>query len=333
MKDLIVIGSHCPDFERQEILNKCIDYLQPVRNDFDILISSHVLIPDFISNKVDYIFYDKNNELLYDSKYQNKPWFTPSGSDLYIQSIYVNEYNTYLAVYRLLISGFGFAKVMGYSKAHYIEYDVHLKNTNELYDNSQLLDSYGIVLYKGELNKNLYQSEFSHGFFQSVDIENLDDTFLYYNKENLLSLLENSPNKINEKVTQDIHEKNKKGLLYKDVNIFMEQGCDLFLSEKTLKEKRLTWAVPFYHIKNESVDFIVLNTFSEKPISVKVIVNSKIYNVDNLQENGWYLWSFGSILLDYEIIIYCDNKIKNVININDENREELKKFNYATTNN
>ena len=333
MKDLIVIGSHCPDFERQEILNKCIDYLQPVRNDFDILISSHVLIPDFISNKVDYIFYDKNNELLYDSKYQNKPWFTPSGSDLYIQSIYVNEYNTYLAVYRLLISGFGFAKVMGYSKAHYIEYDVHLKNTNELYDNSQLLDSYGIVLYKGELNKTLYQSEFSHGFFQSVDIENLDDTFLYYNKENLLSLLENSPNKINEKVTQDIHEKNKKGLLYKDVNIFMEQGCDLFLSEKTLKEKRLTWAVPFYNKKNESIDFIVVNTFSEKPISVKVIVNSKIYNVDNLQENGWYLWSFGSILLDYEIIIYCDDKIKNVININDENREEFKKFNYATTNN
>ena len=113
----------------------------------------------------------------------------------------------------------------------------------------------------------------------------------------------------------------------------MEQGCDLFLYEKTLKEKRLTWAVPFYHIKNESVDFIVLNTFSEKPISVKVIVNSKIYNVDNLQENGWYLWSFGSILLDYEIIIYYNDKIKNVIIINDENREEFKKFNYATTKN
>ena len=63
-------------------------------------------------------------------------------------------------------------------------------------------------------------SEFSHGFFQSVDIENLDDTFLYYNKEKLLTLLENSPNKINEKVTQDIHEKNKKGLLYKDVKQF-----------------------------------------------------------------------------------------------------------------
>jgi hypothetical protein len=333
MKDLIVIGSHCPDFERQEILNKCIDYLQPVRNDFDILISSHVLIPDFISNKVDYIFYDKNNELLYDSKYQNKPYFTPGGTNLYIQSIYVNEFNTYLAVYRLLISGFGFAKVMGYSKAHYIEYDVHLKNTNELYENSKLLDNYGVVLYKGQLNKNLYMSQFSHGFFQSVDIENLDDTFLYYNKEKLLSLLENSGNKINEKVTQDIHEKNKKGLLYKDVNIFIEQGCDLFLSETTLKEKRLTWAVPFYHIKKESIDFIVVNTFSKKPISVKVIVNSKIYNVDNLKENAWFVWSLGSSLLDYEIIIYYDDKIKNVININDDNREEFKKFSYATTSN
>ena len=333
MKDLIIIGSHCPDFQRQEILNTCIDYLQSVRNDFDILISSHTIIPDFISNKVDYVFYDKNNEFLYDSKYQNKPWFTPSGTDLYIQSIYVNEFNTYLAVYRLLISGFGFAKVMGYSKAHYIEYDVHLKNTNELYENSKLLENYGVILYKGELNKVLYKSEFSHGFFQSVDIENLDDTFLYYNKEKLLKLLENSPNKINEKVTQDIHEKNKKGLLYKDVNIFMEQGCDLFLSETSLKEKRLTWAVPFYNKKNENVDFIVINTFSEIPLSVKVIVNSKIYNFDNLKKNTWFLCSFGSILLDYEIIIYYDGKIKNVININDDNREEFKKFNYATTKN
>ena len=57
MKDLIIIGSHCPDFQRQEILNTCIDYLQSVRNDFDILISSHTIIPDFISNKVDYVFY------------------------------------------------------------------------------------------------------------------------------------------------------------------------------------------------------------------------------------------------------------------------------------
>ena len=113
----------------------------------------------------------------------------------------------------------------------------------------------------------------------------------------------------------------------------MEQGCDLFLSETSLKEKRLTWAVPFYNKKNENVDFIVINTFSEIPLSVKVIVNSKIYNFDNLKKNTWFLCSFGSILLDYEIIIYYDGKIKNVININDDNREEFKKFNYATTKN
>ena len=72
---------------------------------------------------------------------------------------------------------------MGYKKAHYIEYDVHLKNTNELYENSKLLDKYGVILYKGEIYKHLYKSEFSHGFFQSVDIEYLDETFLYYNRE------------------------------------------------------------------------------------------------------------------------------------------------------
>jgi hypothetical protein len=331
MKDLIVIGAHCPDFERQEILNKCIDYLQSTKNEFDILITSHVPVPDFISNKVDYVFYDKNNEFLYETKYQNKPWFLPSGTDLSIESGFVNEYNTYLAVYRLLISGFGFAKVMGYKKAHYIEYDVHLKNTNELYDNSNLLNDYGVILYKGEIQKHLYQSDFSQGFFQSVNIDYLDETFLYYDRDKLLRLLENSPNKINEKVTQDIHEKNKKGLLYKDVNVFIEQGCDLFLSETTSKEKRLTWAVPFHNRTSDNLEFFIVNTFSKEPISSKVIVNSKIYNFDNLTELSWRLCSFGPIGLDYEIIIYYDGKIKNVININDENREEFKKMSYSKT--
>ena len=115
MKDLIVIGSHCPDFERQEILNKCIDYLQPIRNDFDILISSHVHVPEFISNKVDYVFYDKNNDLIYDLKYLNQPWFSPI-EGMTILSTYISEHSTYLAVYRLLILGLGFAKMFKYKK-------------------------------------------------------------------------------------------------------------------------------------------------------------------------------------------------------------------------
>jgi cellulose synthase/poly-beta-1,6-N-acetylglucosamine synthase-like glycosyltransferase len=104
-----------------------------------------------------------------------------------------------------------------------------------------------------------------------------------------------------------------------------------FYLKQQKKEKRLTWAVPFYNRENENLDFLVVNTFSKDPISIKLIVNSKIYNFDNLTEYAWSLCTLGSINLDYEIIIYYDGKIKNVININDENREEFKKLSHSTT--
>ena len=36
MKDLIVIGSYCPDDERLELLNKCVENFGQIKNDFDI---------------------------------------------------------------------------------------------------------------------------------------------------------------------------------------------------------------------------------------------------------------------------------------------------------
>ena len=46
MKDLIIIGSHCPDFERQEILNKCVDYLKSIRTDFAVMYGNICFLGD-----------------------------------------------------------------------------------------------------------------------------------------------------------------------------------------------------------------------------------------------------------------------------------------------
>jgi hypothetical protein len=37
MKDLIVIGAYCPDKEREDMLNRCVDSLLPLKDDFDFL--------------------------------------------------------------------------------------------------------------------------------------------------------------------------------------------------------------------------------------------------------------------------------------------------------
>ena len=78
MKDLIVIGAYCPDKERENLLNRCVDSIQNIRGDFDIMISSHSIIPEYITQKVDYVFFDKNNKIITDWKYLNQPWFCPT---------------------------------------------------------------------------------------------------------------------------------------------------------------------------------------------------------------------------------------------------------------
>jgi len=97
MKDLILIGAHCPDDEREKLLNKCIDSLLSCKDEYDILICSHTEIPSYITKKVDYVFYDKNNDLIYDLNYLNQPWFSPFlGNKIY--STFITGYSTYLAV-------------------------------------------------------------------------------------------------------------------------------------------------------------------------------------------------------------------------------------------
>ena len=149
MKELILIGAHCPDDERESLLNECVNSLQKCRNEYDILICSHTEIPSYITKKVDYVFYDKNNDLITDLKYLNQPWFSPI-EGMTILSTYIGQNSTYLAVYRLVTAGLGFAKMFKYKKVHYIEYDTIMNDLSELYDNSKLLDEYDNVVIQKE---------------------------------------------------------------------------------------------------------------------------------------------------------------------------------------
>ena len=194
MKDLILIGAYCPDYEREKLLNDCVDSLQRCRNDYDILISSHTEIPKYISQKVDYTFYDKNNDLITDLKYLNQPWFSPMDG-MTILSTYIGKHSTYLAVYRLLIFGLGFAKMFKYKKVHYIEYDTVMNDLSELYDNSKLLDEYDNVVIQKEQRDYELNLAWPMGNFMSFKVDKIDEIFTTYDKEKLLDILFKSDGK------------------------------------------------------------------------------------------------------------------------------------------
>ena len=329
MKDLIVIGAHCPDKEKEEILNKCIDSLLPLKDDFDFLITSHTIIPEYIAKKVDYTFYDKKNDLITDWEYCNKPWFSPVDG-ITIVSTLITGYSTFLAAYRIFIGALGLARNFKYNKVHWIEYDSLFGNFDDFYDNSKLLESHVAVQYKKEYKNYEKNLEWGYGCFQAINVEKLDNIFLIYDREKLMDILKKCPNKTNEKITQEIYEKNGGKIYFKDFNDLISKNNQLNLSENFSKNSMDYWTVPFYNTKEDKVSVIVWNNKDEEPINVNFIINNeKIITFKDVNKFEWKMGDIGDIDGIDSIITLVNGEKKNEIKFNNNLREIFKKTNYT----
>jgi len=329
MKELILIGAYCPDDDREKLLNNCIDSLQGCKDDYDILICSHTIIPEYITKKVDYVFYDKNNDLITDLKYLNQPWFSPVDG-MTILSTYIGENSTYLAVYRLLILGLGFAKMFKYNKVHYVEYDSVMNNHNELYSNSKLLDEYDNVVYQKE-QKNYEQNiAWPIGNFMSFKVDSIDELFTTYDKEKLLKILLDTSGKTNEKITNDIMKMNGNSIYIKDYNLLEENNIEVGLSRNTERDAMNYWAVPYFNTKENKVSVVVWNNKDEVPINVNFIVNqNQIVHVNGIKKFEWQIKDIGNIEEINSILVLVNNRVKTNIVFDEKTRELFKKTNYT----
>jgi len=332
MKDLIVIGAYCPDKEREDMLNRCVDSLLPLKDDFDFLITSHSIIPEYIAKKVDFTFYDKKNDLITDWEYCNKPWFSPF-DEMTIVSTLITEYSTFLAAYRIFIGALGLAKNFKYSKVHWVEYDSLFTDYDDFYENSKILDNNVAVQYKKEYKNYEKNLEWGYGCFQAINVDKLDETFLIYDKDKLMDILRNCPNKTNEKTTQEIYEKNGGSIFFKDFNKITSKNNFFNLSDKTSKDSMDYWAVPFYNTKEDKVSVIVWNNKDETPINVSFIINNdRLITFNNVNKFEWRMSDIGNIDNIESILILVNNKIKTNLIMNDKNRELFKLTNYTQFN-
>lgn len=329
MKELILVGAYCPDDEREKLLNECIDSLQKCRNDYDILICSHTEIPTYITKKVDYVFYDKNNDLITDLKYLNQPWFSPIDG-MTILSTYIGENSTYLAVYRLVISGLGFAKIFNYKKVHYIEYDTIMNDLSELYDNSKLLDEYDNVVIQKEQRDYEENIAWPMGNFMSFKVDSINELLTIYDKEKLLKILFDSNSKTNEKITNDIMKMNNNTIFIKNYDEIKLKDIQFALSNNTSKETMNYWTVPYYDTKDDKVSLIVWNNKDEIPITVNFIINNdRIITFKDVKKFEWKLGDIGDINDIDSIITLVNGTKKNEIKFDNDLREIFKKTNYT----
>jgi len=328
MKELIVIGAYCPTPESKKLLLDCLKPLQSSRDLYDILIVSHLPVENYIYDYVDYIFFDKNNEMIYDLEYLNPPWFSPNNEMKAISS-YVTGSNTYLAVYRLLIAGFGIAKTMGYKKIHWIEYDSFLSDTKFLSSNSQKLDNYIAVQYVDNLiHNNLL---WGYGCIMSVNLTKLNKTFLEYSKEQLLKLLSENDYKTCESITEDVFLMDGHSIHKEEFSSLTNQGNKFNLSRNLPSNEMDNWVVPCYNKDTDNIEGLVWNNKFEKPIKASFIINdTKIISFENVVLYSWQFKSLGNIDEINTITILVNDKIKLKIdfNITDKNLFKIKSYLY-----
>ena len=337
MKDLILIGAHCSTLEKRNVLNKLVDSFQPIRKDYDLMIVSHLPISNDISEKVNYAFYDSDNKKLTEWHYLNSPWLYLN-QDSIITSVFFCTYgakSNYLAIYRLFIMGFSFAKSFGYRKVHYIEYDCYMERFDELYDNTKLLDEYDAVMYckfkQSEINEK--ESSVPVGHFHSVRMDNMHDLFLKYDETKLKEILTSCDFRTNEYTTEKIYKMANFNILYKSHKL-LESNNSYFnkSADISLLDNKIPWIAPFYDIKNDIVCVIFYNHIKDHiSENLTVIVNDKdIYHVDKLHYHGWVIKELGRIEDINKIAIFIDDKLNKTIFLNENNRSGFKLVSYRS---
>ena len=329
MKDLICITAHCPTEEKRRILYNLVSSLQPIRKDFDLMVISHTPVTFDVQENVDWVIFDKDNELLTDWKYQNQPWFSPHDGK-HIQSIFFGIGNTYLTLHKQLITGYGHAKTFGYEKVHFIEYDAYFQDHTEFYDNSKILNTYDAVLYTKKDALFEINLQFGIGNFHSVRISTLSERAFKYDREEILKELEESSEKTTEKRTQILYGENGNKIYFKDHNVITQNGNILRIIDFHKGDFEMQWAVPFYDDRKKTIEFVVWNDASEKPCNVIVIVNDdNIIKFENLKKFEWSIQTLGEPKDIRNIKVIINDKLKNNIILNENNIEMFKKTNFV----
>jgi hypothetical protein len=252
MKELVVILSHADTKDKIDTLRSCLDEIK--KQNYKILVSSHIEIPQDIKNDADYFIYDKENPLIYH-------WEFPNLSHIYIwhsyagySQTYAGEYHHSYAVLKLIKNGLTMAYVNNYNKVHFVNYDYILYDPDVLKKHSKYLDNYDVFSYyytkfeenKEHINTGLFSTKVEHMYNILKQVNSKEDflklnqsifeKYMYYQITNNgltmeredQELLLNSENKLNTKslfknvIDDKIHiylsKENKTGEYYIYIN-------------------------------------------------------------------------------------------------------------------
>jgi len=329
MKDLILISAFCDTKDKEDVLRGLVNDCQHVKDNFDVMIVSHSVVPDDIVAKTEYALYDKKNELLYEWDMRSKPWFNP-GDVREILSIFTGSFNTHLAVWRLIILGNSLAKNLGYEKVHHIEYDTRINDFSQLYENSTLLDDHDAVLYNFRRNSTVDSVFF--GSYQAYRTSSLPLILHNLMEDEIKKMIKESSTKSPESMLAKLLSQGRRIVNKSTEDLF--RGNRFAYSHDPNIKTETAWCLPYYDKLTNRICFIVWNMeHYEKYINVTIIYNGeKTYSYD-VGPQHWHINDLDDYENAKELLIILNGKVRNHFKF-DEYREKFKEvsFRRAETN-
>jgi hypothetical protein len=318
MKDLIMVSSFCDTKEKEETLRNLVNQINTQKDKFDLMVVSHTVVPDDISDKCDFVFFDKKNELLYDWDLRNKIWFKPN-NEREIITIFSGLFNSHLAIWRMIIIGNSISKNIGYNKVHHVEYDTSIEDFSELIENSELLEKYDCVTYSDHI---------LFGSYQAYRIDILHNDLLMLNEKMIKQKIYTAGQKTPELMLFDLLHNNKNGTI-KNRSLLDSGGNSFGLSHIKSINNHPSLCLPFFDRLTNKLSFVMRNMEKDNNnFEVQIIYNDeKVLNFGNVQSGYWRLSDIDDFENSKKMIVLLNKKVINFYDF-EKNGELFKQVSY-----
>jgi len=301
-KDIVCVGAYCDNEKKINMVENLLSFLNEnkERLKFDILLVSRTHVSKKIQEYVDFLIFDKSNDLLKYEGYStaNTVFDTLDGVTVY--SSFENTNTTIIPAMYNFVHGLNHSKYMGYDNMHYIEYDmIPCKELlNEIKDNCRVLGNNDIdyVLYSDTLDS-------IDGSFLSTSLrENKIELFKQYNPEKLVEItnermFNSDLSATAEKIVLSLIKNSNCNIFYKNFDVIK-----LFSNLVTHKSDLM---VSFYFDKNYQNYGCFIANISDKDltnISLELLYKNKIIlNIKNINLKSSWWYDQNNVLKDIEI--------------------------------
>jgi hypothetical protein len=275
--EVYIVSAYTPDVEREELLRKLINQLHSAKK--DILLITHSVTPNDIVKKCKYYVYDEENKILYDDKYKFLAWNTCMPGAVIRSKDVRRTYTTLLPVYKLVLFGFGFAKMAGYKYGHYLEYDSEVEDFKFFDNNVEILKNHSCVAYT-----NIHDHPI--GFYFAFNLHHYSYDDLKYDETKFMEkFTEYYPDLyLVEELTKFFFMDNKTAFYKNPDNIRKEGLIGAKYCACNSKNSVLSWAVP---IVENNVLCLFLNDQDLKNTTVEYVINDS-YRRIILHKHEWH---------------------------------------------